>query len=82
MAKRGGYISTGERVRSFLLYAFIISIIAHLAIGSVMPNFTKHSEQQGPEQVTVQKRRVVVHTPPPPTPKAYREQSKKKKDIM
>ena len=53
MAKRGGYITTGERVRSYIGLAFVISIIVHLAIGSILPNFAKHNEQQGPEQVTV-----------------------------
>src|SRR6202042_483012 len=68
MAKRGGYLTTGERVRSFIGWAFVISLIAHLAIGSVLPNFNKHSEEQQTEQVSVQKKKTIVHTPPPPTP--------------
>ena len=50
MAKRGGYITTGERVRSFIGWAFVISIVAHLAIGSVLPNFNKHAEEQKTEE--------------------------------
>jgi len=69
MAQRDRYITTGERARSFIGWAFVISIIVHLAFGSIFPNLNKHHEDQEPEQVTVSKiHKVIVHTPPPPTP--------------
>ncbi len=70
MAKSGSpYITTGERVRSYLGWAFVISLVAHFAIGSILPNFAQRHEEQQVEKVTMAKKtRVRVPTPPPPTP--------------
>lgn len=58
-----------ERVRSFLGWAFVISIGIHLAFGPLL-NFKKFSQDQQKEQVVSvsKKTKVVVPTPPPPTP--------------
>jgi protein TonB len=59
----------GAQTRSFLLYAFAISILLHFII---LPFFgLKHqdSEKDKVEKVSVSKKiKVVVPTPPPPTP--------------
>jgi protein TonB len=69
MANRGGFITTGEQARGFLLWGFAIAFLAHLALASVFPNINKHAEEQQTEQVTMSKiHKVIVHTPPPPTP--------------
>jgi TonB family protein len=70
MANRdSGFITTGERVRSFLLWAFAISILIHLIVGSFAPKLNQQNEQQEVEKVSVtHKIRVRVPTPPPPTP--------------
>jgi periplasmic protein TonB len=68
MARRGGYITTGERTRNYIGLAFVISFVVHGVIGSVFPNILKHNESQQTEQVTVSKiHKAIVHTPPPPT---------------
>ncbi len=59
---------TADRVRSFLSYAFLISLLIHAV---VLPFFglKKHIDQTEKEQkVTVEKIKVRVPTPPPPTP--------------
>ncbi len=58
-----------ERVRSFLGWAFLLSIAIHLAFGPLL-NFKKFSQDQKEvEKVSVSKKtKVVVPTPPPPTP--------------
>ena len=57
MAKRGSrYITTGERVRSFIGWAFVISLLVHLAFGSVLPNFAQHHEEQEVEKVSMAKK--------------------------
>lgn len=61
--------STGERVRSFVGWAFLISLVLH---GIALPflHLKTHSdEKQEVEKVSVTKKiKVVVPTPPPPTP--------------
>jgi protein TonB len=63
------FITTGERVTSFMAWAFVISLVFHAALGPLLPNLAKQNEQQDVEKVTVTKKIVVkVPTPPPPTP--------------
>ncbi len=50
MAKRGGFITTGEQARSFLGWAFTIAFFAHLAIASVFPNINKHAKNSRPNK--------------------------------
>ena len=69
MAKRGGYITTGERVRSYIGWAFVIALVVHLGVALVFPNINKHAEDQKTEEVQISKiHKTVVHTPPPPDP--------------
>ena len=60
MAQRDRYISTGERVRSYIGWAFVISLIIHLAVGSVFPNINKHSEEQETEKVQITKKPTII----------------------
>lgn len=63
------YLTTGERVRSFLLWAFLISIGVHFLLGPLIPYKQTHAEDQQTEKVSVTKKiKVKVPTPPPPTP--------------
>lgn len=62
-------LAPAERVRSFLGWAFLLSIAIHLAFGPLL-NFKKYTQDQKEvEKVSVTKKtKVVVPTPPPPTP--------------
>jgi protein TonB len=63
------FITTGERIRSFLGWAFVLSILIHLAVAPFLKNMTQQNETQEVEKVSVTKKIVVkVPTPPPPTP--------------
>lgn len=63
------YITTGRRVRSFLLPAIAISILIHLIGGPLIPFKQSQAEDQQVEKVSeIKKTRVKVPTPPPPTP--------------
>jgi protein TonB len=63
------FITTGERVRNFMVPAFIISLFVHLALGPLLPRLNQHTEDQTVEKVSVTKKiQVKVPTPPPPTP--------------
>jgi len=63
------YLTTGERVRNFLGWAFVISIVGHLVFGPLIPFKQTHTEEQQVEKVSVMKKtKVKVPTPPPPTP--------------
>jgi periplasmic protein TonB len=63
------FITTGERVRSFIGWAFVISILVHFFVMPLFPRLNQHHEQQEVEKVSVTKKIVVkVPTPPPPTP--------------
>jgi protein TonB len=59
-----------EKVRSFLGWAFAISIATHFIIGGLMPYKPYVAKEQEVEKVSVSKKiKVVVPTPPPtPTP--------------
>jgi len=63
------YLTTGERVRNFLGWAFVISILGHVILGPLIPFKQSHAEEQQVEKVSlVKKVKVKVPTPPPPTP--------------
>jgi protein TonB len=63
------FITTGERVRSFMLWAFAISIAVHFVVMPLFPRLNQHHEDQTVEKVSVTKKIIVkVPTPPPPTP--------------
>lgn len=68
--KGSRYLTTSERVGSFLFWAIIISIAIHLGVGAFMPNLAKQHESNDVEKVAVTHRiKVRVPTPPPkPTP--------------
>ncbi len=71
MAKKDDspFITTGERVRSFIGWAFVISIGVHFLLSPFLKNMTQHTEEQTVEKVSVTKKiQVKVPTPPPPTP--------------
>ncbi|MBC5809298.1 MAG: energy transducer TonB [Candidatus Eremiobacteraeota bacterium] len=68
-------VTTGERTRSFLLWAFAISIVGHFVFGSLLPYKPYQSTEEKEQKVSVTKKiKVVVPTPrptptpPPPTP--------------
>jgi len=63
------FITTGERVRSFIGWAFVLSIAIHFMFAPFLKNMTQHSDQQEVEKVSVTKKIIVKPpTPPPPTP--------------
>ena len=62
-------ITTGGRVRSFLGWAFVLSIAIHFLLAPVFPRLNQRTEEQEVEKVSVTKKIIVkVPTPPPPTP--------------
>ncbi len=66
---RSPFLTNNERVRSFLGWAFVASLLAHLFLGPLIPFKEAHSEDQQTEKVSVTKKiKVKVPTPPPPTP--------------
>ncbi|MDP9018778.1 MAG: TonB family protein [Candidatus Eremiobacteraeota bacterium] len=63
------FLTTGESVRNFLGWAFIISVVAHLLLGPLVPWKQAHTADQDVEKVSMSKKvKVKVPTPPPPTP--------------
>lgn len=63
------FITTGEKIKSFIIPAFVISIVVHFVLIPIFPQMTRHNEEQTVEKVSVTKKIVVkVPTPPPPTP--------------
>ncbi|MGA8533097.1 MAG: TonB family protein [Candidatus Tumulicola sp.] len=66
------YITTSERVGSFVGIAIILSLVIHLAVGAFLPNLANQHENNDVEKVSMTKKiRVRVPTPPPkqtPTP--------------
>lgn len=64
------YLTTSERIGSFIGWAILISLLIHFGVGIFLPNFANQHEQNQVEQVTMAKKtRVRVPTPPPkPTP--------------
>jgi TonB family protein len=68
-ADKSPYITSGERFRSFLGWAFLISIAIHFLFAPFLKNMTQQTEEQQVEKVSVTKRIIVKPpTPPPPTP--------------
>ncbi len=71
MAKKNGspFITSGEHIRSFIGWAFVISIALHFVAAPFLRNMTQHTEEQTVEKVSVTKKITVKPpTPPPPTP--------------
>jgi periplasmic protein TonB len=67
--KDSPFITTGERIRSFIGWAFVISLAIHFVFAPFLKNMTQRSEQQEVEKVSVTKKIIVKPpTPPPPTP--------------
>ena len=67
--KKSPFITTGETVRNFVGWAFLLSVLVHFLILPLLPNMKNHAEDQQVEQVSVQKKvKIKVPTPPPPTP--------------
>jgi TonB family protein len=68
--KESRYITTSERVGSFIGVAIILSLVIHLAVGAFLPNLANQHENTEVEKVSMtHKIKVRVPTPPPkPTP--------------
>jgi protein TonB len=66
----GGSSPGVDRAKSFLGWAFVLSIIVHLILGPIVGRYSpSHAEEKEVEKVSVSKKvKVVVPTPPPPTP--------------
>ncbi|MBV8147488.1 MAG: TonB family protein [Candidatus Eremiobacteraeota bacterium] len=62
------FITGGARVRNFMGAALLVSLLVHLAVGSVMPNAIRHYEDTQSERVTIVQKPTIIHSPPPPTP--------------
>ncbi|MDQ2662992.1 MAG: TonB family protein [Candidatus Eremiobacteraeota bacterium] len=63
------FISSGERVRSFLLWGFALSLLLHLLFAPFVRYNQHGASDQSVEKVSVTKKiKVKVPTPPPPTP--------------
>lgn len=63
------FISTGERVRSYLLWGFAISLLLHLVFAPFVKYNQHGASDQQVEKVSVTKKiKVKVPTPPPPSP--------------
>jgi TonB family protein len=64
------YITTSERVGSFVGWAIVLSLLVHVAFGAFMPNLANQHENNEVEKVSMtHKIKVRVPTPPPkPTP--------------
>jgi len=62
-------ITGSGRTRSFLLWAFLISVLIHFILAPIFPHLKSANQQQEVEKVSVTKKIIVkVPTPPPPTP--------------
>jgi protein TonB len=60
---------SGQRVRSFLGWAFLISLLIHAVTLLLVPSTQQEAKKEEPEKVSVSKKVTVkVPTPPPPTP--------------
>jgi protein TonB len=57
-----------QRARSFIVWAFVISIGAHFLIGGLVPYKAYTSKDQEVEKVSVTKKTKLVVPTPPPTP--------------
>jgi periplasmic protein TonB len=61
-------IQPAAKVRSFLGWAFIISIVAHFVFGGLMPYKPYITSEKETEKVSVTKKTKVIVPTPPPTP--------------
>jgi protein TonB len=67
--KESRYITTSERIGSFVGWAIILSLLIHVAVGAFIPDLKNQHENEEVEKVSVTKKiQVRVPTPPPPTP--------------
>ncbi len=67
--RKSPFITSGERVRNFLLAAFGLSLLLHIVAVPFFPTLGAHKEDQTVEKVSVTKKtKIKVPTPPPPTP--------------
>jgi protein TonB len=67
--EKSPFLTTGEKVRNFLGWAFAISILVHILFGPFLAIKTTEARDQEVEKVSVTKKiKVKVPTPPPPTP--------------
>ena len=63
------FLTTGDRLRNFLGWAFVLSILMHVLLGPLIPFKATEAHDQETEKVSVTKKiKVKVPTPPPPTP--------------
>lgn len=63
------FITTGERVRSFLGWAFVLALFVHFLVIPFIPKSVEHNTTTQVEKVSVTKKITVKPpTPPPPTP--------------
>jgi len=64
------YITTGERIRTYLTVAFLLSLLINAATTLVMPDLTRHRIEDEPlPTVTIDHRHpATIHTPPPTPP--------------
>jgi TonB family protein len=67
--KKSPFLTTGERVRNFIAWAFVLSLLVHTIVIFFFPNLGNNEQEQQVEKVTVTKRiKIHVPTPPPRTP--------------
>ena len=61
-------IPPADRARSFLLWAFIISVTAHFVLGGLVPYKPYITSEKNVEKVSVSKKTKIIVPTPPPTP--------------
>jgi protein TonB len=61
-------MTPGARVRSFLGWAFVISIIGHFVLGGLIPYNKSITGEKEVEKVSVTKKTKIIVPTPPPTP--------------
>lgn len=63
------YITTGERIRTYLALAFLLSLLLNAASTLVMPDLTRiRADDAPPPTVTIDHRHPSIARTPPPTP--------------
>jgi periplasmic protein TonB len=62
------YITTGERIRNYLIVAFTLSLLVNAAGTLVYPDIRQHQDDTRPDVFRIDRRPTIVRTPPPPTP--------------
>jgi TonB family protein len=67
--KDKSFITTGEKLRNFLGWGFVLSLVINALATPFYPNLAQHREDQEVEKVAITKKiKVKVPTPPPPSP--------------